>query len=155
MINERTAAMFTPYPHPQDPNGPIEMLKMGFPSGGGVSNALGLARIFAPLAFGGEYKGLRLFCPETIHLMSEQQWHHDDYLFGNEFRVALGLLLDCPHSYWGNEGNIGSAGAGGYTVFADSENSISFGYTPNRYTSGSGLGEEAKQLVDAMYRCLA
>ena len=154
MINERTAAMFAPYPDSQDPTGPIKLLTTGFPSGGGVSNALGIARLFSPLATGGKYNGVTLFSPDTIHLMSEEQWHKKDYLFGNEFRVALGLLLDCPHHYWGREGNIGSAGAGGYSVFADPKNGTSFGYTPNRYTSGPGLGDEERQLVNALYRCL-
>ena len=58
--------------------------------------------------------------------MSEEQWHHDDSLFGNEFRVALGLLLDCPFNFWGREGNIGTAGAGGFTAFADPGESYLF-----------------------------
>lgn len=57
--------------------------------------------------------------------------------------------------HWGREGNVGSAGAGCYTVFADPENRVAFGYTPNRFTTGYGLGKEEKRLVDAMYQCLA
>lgn len=37
---------------------------------------------------------------------------------------------------------------------ADAVNRIAFGYTPNRFTSGGGLGDESRRLVDARYRCL-
>jgi len=40
-------------------------------------------------------------------------------------------------------------------MFADPENRVAFGYTPNRFTTGYGLGKEEKRLVDAMYQCLA
>ena len=46
------------------------------------------------------------------------------------------------------------AGAGGYGVFAEPDNRISFAYTPNRYTSGYGLGNAFNTLVDATYECL-
>ena len=128
--------------------------RLGFPSGGGVSHALGLARLFAPFAHGGAYNGVELFTPETIAAASAEQWHHADSMFGNDFRVAVGLLLDNDFNFWGREGNVGTAGAGGYGVFADPENRLSFGFTPNRYTSGYGLGEEHKRLVEAVYRCI-
>lgn len=154
LINERTLPMFASLPADPMFLGSPAFLKAVIPSASGVSNGLGLARLFAPLAFGGEFNGHRLFKPETIRAMSEEQWYHADYLFGNDFRVALGLLLNIPFNYFGREGNVGSAGAGGYTVFADPGNRIVFGYTPNRFTSGFGLGQEEKRLVDALYRCV-
>ena len=68
--------------------------------------------------------------------------------------MALGLLLNDPFNYWGLEGNIGTAGAGGYGAFADPENRISYGYTPVRFTTGYGLGLEHQHLVDALYASL-
>lgn len=44
--------------------------------------------------------------------------------------------------------------AKGYTVFANPEHRLGFAYTPNRFTSGEGLGEESRRLVDALYACL-
>ena len=129
-------------------------LKCVFPSGSGVSHALALARLFAPLACGGEYKGVRLYDRDTLESLQEEQWHHQDTLFGNDFRVALGLLLHIPFNYWGREGNIGTAGGGGACAFADQKHGVSFAYTPNRFTSGDGLGDEQRLLVDALYACL-
>lgn len=154
LVNEQTAAVFGAMP--ADPNyfftsGYLQMIN---PSGNGVSHALGLAQIFAPLACGGEYNRYRLLSPATIAAASEEQWHHPDHLFGDDFRVALGLKLVTPFNYWGREGNVGSGGAGGNTAFADPEHRLSFAYTPNRHTSGYGMGDESRRLVDALYNCV-
>ena len=153
LVNEDTMRMFTPMPPGM--LGSKELTRFVFPSGGGVSNGLALAKLFAPFANGGEYNGAKLFSPEIIAAASEEQWHHLDYKFGNDFRVALGLLLNIDFNYWGREGNVGTAGAGGYAAFADPLNGISYGYTPNRFTSGAGLGDQHRYLVDALYESLA
>jgi CubicO group peptidase (beta-lactamase class C family) len=143
-------------PMPSDPLAMIrpEYFKAVIPSMNGISNAAGIARIFAPLATDGASGGVRLFSPETIDRATKEQWHYPDPVFGDDFRCGMGLLLHTPFSDFGREGNVGSAGAGGYTVFADRENRISFAYTPNRFTSGAGLGDESRRLVHALYECL-
>lgn len=128
-----------------------QYLKHVFPSGNGIAHADALARIFAPLANGGKFLGRQVFSPETVTAMSEVQWHAIDSVFGNEFRVALGLLQNIDFNFFGREGNVGSAGGGGYTVFADPENHLTFAYTPGRMTSGDGLGIESRNLVRALY----
>ncbi len=154
LINEDTAAQFAPFPEDQAFVFTPDYFKLGFPSGGGVAHGEALARLFAPLALGGEYNGVRLFGEETLKLMAEEQWNHDDSMFGNDFRVALGLLLNTPFNNWGREGNVGTAGAGGYCAFADPEHRFSFGYTPCRFTSGEGLGDEPLRLVNAIYESI-
>ncbi len=154
LINERTAVQFKPMPDDPEFMASDEFLTSGFPSGGGVAHAEALARLFAPLSLNGAYNGHELFDARTLQLMAQEQWNHDDHLFGNDFRVALGLLLQTPFNDWGREGNVGTAGAGGFCAFADPQNRLSFGYTPNRYTSGYGLGLELKGLVDAVYDCV-
>ena len=154
LVNEQTAAMFCSMPGDRDYRCAPGYLQMINPSGSGVSHALGLARMFAPLACVGEFSGYRLLSAATIVTAREEQWHHPDSLFGNDFRVTLGLLLHIPFNYFGREGNVGSAGAGGYTVFADPEHHLSFAYTPNRYTTGFGLGDESRRLTDALYDCV-
>ena len=89
-----------------------------FPSGNGISNAAALARLFAPLALGGELDGYRLLSPATLARACEEQWHYPDPIFGDDFRCSMGLLLHSPFSYFGRDGNVGSAGAGGYTACA-------------------------------------
>lgn len=155
LVNERSMSLFKGAP--ADPNyvGSTAFLKSVFPSGSGISNALGLARLFAPLASEGMADGASFFAPATVATALAEQWHHDDSIFGNEFRVAVGLNLHCGFTYYGREGNAGSAGGGGYTVFADPAHRITFAYTPNRFTTGSGLGKESRRLVDALYASLS
>ena len=154
LFNEQTAAQFVPFP--SDPTYALtdDYFRLGFPSGGGVAHAEGLARLFAPLACGGGYQGVRLFGEETIRLMAQEQWNHDDSMFGNDFRVALGLLLHTPFNNWHREGNFGTVGAGGFCGMADPANRLSFGYTPNRHTSGYGMGDEPDRLLGALYASL-
>ncbi len=154
LMNERTLAMFKSLP--ADPNFlvSLDFVRHVFPSGSGVSNGLGMARLMAPLALEGSFNGVNLLDSKTIASASEEQWHHKDYLFGNDFRVSLGFLLHIPFNDWGREGNVGTAGGGGYTAFADPDNRLAFGYSPNRFTSGSGLGNESRRLVHALYRCI-
>ena len=154
LMNEKTLVQFTPFP--EDPTVTLapDYYRFGFPSGGGVAHAGGLARLFAPLAMEGSFNNIRLFSEETLRLMAEEQWNHDDSLFGNDFRVALGLLLNTPFNNWHREGNIGTAGAGGFCAFADPDNHLAFAYTPNRFTNGTGLGEEPDRLITATYAAL-
>jgi CubicO group peptidase (beta-lactamase class C family) len=151
LINENTMAQFKPFPEDPTFMQTPEYFKLGFPSGGGVAHAEALARLFAPLANDGAYKATKLFGQDTLRLMAQEQWRHADYLFGNDFRVALGLLLNTPFNDWHREGNIGTAGAGGFCAFADPENRLSFGYTPNRHTNGAGLGDEPNRLIESVY----
>ncbi len=154
LFNERSMAMFASFPSDPEYLGSEESLRAVFPSGGGVASALGIAKLFAPFANGGTYDGVQLYSPETIARACAQQWHHDDSVFGNEFRVALGLLLHCGFNNWGRDGNVGTAGAGGFSAFADPVNRLAYGYTTNKYTTGPGLGEEHDRLVAALYQCL-
>jgi CubicO group peptidase (beta-lactamase class C family) len=154
LLNEKTVRVFNGAPAAPEFFGSPAFFKWIFPSGSGVSNALGLARLFAPLANGGRTRGQTLFSPATLAAAGAEQWHHDDSLAGIEYRVAVGLNLNCEASYYGRHGNVGSFGGGGYTVFADPKNKITFAYTPNRFTSGTGLGREPRRLVDALYASL-
>jgi len=155
LLNEKTRPVFAAGPNDPRFMGSPEFLKAVIPSGSGVSNGLGLARIFAPFARGGECRGGSFLKPATVRAAAEEQWHHADSIFGNDFRVTMGFLLNIPFNYWGREGNVGTAGAGGYTAFADPDHRVSFGYTPNRFTSGHGMGKEPKRIIDALYRCIS
>ena len=154
LFNERSLPMFASMPADPEFFGSEAALRAVLPSGGGVASALGIAKLFAPFANAGRYQGSHYYSPATIVQASAEQWHHADSVFGNEFRVALGLLLHCGFNDWGREGNVGTAGAGGFSGFADPDNHIAYGYTPNKFTTGAGLGEEHSRLVAALYECL-
>ena len=154
LINEVTVKCFAALPADPEFFNSTPHWKAVIPSSSGLSHAEAIARIFAPLANNGRFEGKSYFKPSTIKAMSETQWHANDSLFENEFSVTLGLLNSIDFNYFGRAENFGSAGAGGFTGFADPVNHISFGYTPVRMTSGEGLGDEPRRLVNALYTCV-
>ncbi len=91
LVNERTIPMFRPMPADPNYRTSPDYLRMVNPSGGGVSHALGLARLFAPLANDGVANGIQILDPATIAAACTEHWHHPDSMFGNDFRVALGF----------------------------------------------------------------
>lgn len=126
-----------------------------FPSASGISNAHSLARIFAFHACGGRIENRTLLRPATLALVSQEQWYGADPIHHDKYRVAMGYLLNGGIAYYGpNPRSFGTAGSGGYTVFADPDRRMSFAFTPNRFTTGEGLGIQSRRLVDAVYRAL-
>ncbi len=126
-----------------------------FPSASGVSNARSLARIFGVLACGGSTGGVTFMSPETLTLVTEEQWFDDLIISKDRYRVALGFLMNGGIAYYGpNPRAFGTAGSGGYTVFADPDRRMSFAFTPNRFTTGEGLGIQSRRLIDAVYHVL-
>ena len=152
--SEMLERIYRPFPTDPQAFSKPAFYKAVIPSANGISHAAGLARLFAPLATGGEFDGYRLFSAETLARSTAVQWHYADPIFGDEFCCAMGLIHSTPFSYFGRAGNVGSAGAGGHTVFVDPDYRLTFAYTPNRYTSGEGLGDEPRRLIDALYTCL-
>jgi CubicO group peptidase (beta-lactamase class C family) len=154
LINEITMKCFAALPADPGFFNSTDHWKAVIPSSSGLSHSEAIARIFAPLANEGRFEGKSYFKPSTVKAMSETQWHANDSLFGNEFSVTMGLLNSIDFNYFGRPENFGSAGAGGFTGFADPVKHIAFAYTPVRMTSGAGLGDEPRRLVDALYSCV-
>ncbi|EAQ04683.1 Beta-lactamase [Pseudooceanicola batsensis HTCC2597] len=126
----------------------------------GVTNARGLAGLFAALAAGGEALGLD---PVTVESFAQANsaTHHDATLqaptrFGPGFMLAMGRR---PTPV-GEEGLVigprafGHVGMGGSVGFADPDRGLAFGYTMNRLGGGLLLNERGQSLIDATYGCL-
>jgi len=128
-------------------------LKNVFPSGNGVGNARGIARIYALLAEGGTLDGIRLFSPTLVEEMRQLQWTGPCMMTGRDYRYAMGFFLNQPYfSPMGKNPNaFGHMGAGGSIGFADPEAGISFSYSPNFMCAGEGVGDRAEALIDALY----
>ena len=61
LINEKTLPLFSALPADPTFMGSPAFLEAVIPSASGVSQALGIARLFASVACGGEYNGLKMF----------------------------------------------------------------------------------------------
>lgn len=132
----------------------------------GITNARGLAGLYAPLANGGG----DLVDATTLARMGEVSMAtHDDATLRIPTRFALGFMKSMDNRkrslaarLWGEDCDsviLGSAafghvGAGGSLGFADPVAGMSFGYTMNRMGPGLLMNERGQSLVDAAYLSL-
>ena len=132
----------------------------------GITNARGLAGMYAPLANGGG----KLVDGKTLARMGEVSMAtHDDATLRIPTRFALGFMKsmdnrkralgaklfgeDCDSVILGSPA-FGHVGAGGSLGFADPAAGLSFGYTMNRMGPGLLMNGRGQPLVDAAYLSL-
>jgi len=133
-------------------------------SGNGITNARGLAGMYAPLANGGAANGVRLVGQETLTRMSRVSVAtHEDATLMIPTRFSLGYMKSMDNRRLPNtlncscllsEDAFGHVGAGGSIGFAAPEAKMSFGYTMNKMGQGILLNDRGQALVDATYRAL-
>jgi len=131
---------------------------------GGITNARGLAGMYAPLANDGEHRGVRLVDHDALARMAEvSSATHEDATLLLPVRFALGFMksIDNRRRARGDRDSailgasaFGHCGLGGSIGFADPEAGLAFGYTMNHAGLGVLLNERGQSLVDSVYRCL-
>lgn len=124
-----------------------------FPSGGGFSTARGLARIYAALAAGGEFGGVRICSAETVAAMQRPAWDDLEALSKVRWRMAQGVMLNAPpfHHFGPEPRSFGHAGFGGCVGFADPVRKLAFAYFPARIFPAGGSGRRGPLLISAAY----
>ncbi|WP_330231489.1 beta-lactamase family protein [Nocardia sp. NBC_00508] len=127
------------------------------PAGGAISNARGLAGVYAPLALGGRINGVRVISEAAIPRMRyPQAWTDVDAVSCLRTCYTLGFAKSWPNGVGNSviigEDAFGTPGLGGQIGFADPSCRLSFAYTVNRHSAGTGLGSSGQALVDAVYR---
>lgn len=133
-------------------------------AGNGISNARGLAGLYAPLACGGALNGRRYVGAETLTRMSQiSVATHEDATLMIPTRFSLGYMKSMDNRNLENSENcsaimsapaFGHVGAGGSIGFADPECRMSFGYSMNKMGLGILLNDRGQSLVDAAYKAL-
>jgi CubicO group peptidase (beta-lactamase class C family) len=127
---------------------------------GGITNARGLAGMYAPLACGGKDLVSRDVLARMAAVSSATG---QDATLLIPTRLSLGFMksLDNRRQRRGQHDSVilsedafGHAGLGGAIGFADPRAEMSFGYTMNKMGTGAGLNERGQSLVDAVYRSL-
>lgn len=98
----------------------------------GVSSARGLARIYAPLADGGEAFGHRLVRAEALPpLHARQGWSERDPVLGKPLGWSQGFLKEETTLFSPHPESFGHAGLGGSLGWADPITRTSFAYVTN------------------------
>ena len=133
-------------------------------AGNGITNARGLAGMYAPLASGGMAGGKRFIGKDTITRMGRfAMGTHQDGTLQIPTRFALGYMKSMDNRYLPgtdsascllSDSAFGHVGAGGSIGFACPETHMSFGYTMNQMGLGLLLNDRGQSLVDAAYKAL-
>jgi CubicO group peptidase (beta-lactamase class C family) len=133
-------------------------------AGNGMTNARGLAGMYAPLANGGAANGKRLVGKDTIARMGRMAMGtHQDGTLMIPTRFALGYMKSMDNRWLPgtdsascllSESAFGHVGAGGSIGFACPETRMSFGYSMNQMGLGLLLNDRGQSLVDAAYKAL-
>jgi CubicO group peptidase (beta-lactamase class C family) len=132
---------------------------------GGVTNARGLAGMYAPLANGGSLNGVTLVSRDAVARMSAVSSANEVnavLLVPTRFSLGYAKSVDNRHvpsctkddNVILSEEAFGHPGSGGSIGFADPAASMSFGYSMNKMGQGIGLNARGQSLVDATYRSL-
>lgn len=132
------------------------------PAWGAITNARGLAGAYAPLALGGEHRGVRIVSQDAIPAMRYAQSCTDiDAMNLIRATYTLGFSKSWPnrelgdgHSVIIGEDAFGTPGLGGNMGFADPSCRLAFGYTMNKHGVGLALNKRGQSLIDATYRIL-
>jgi CubicO group peptidase (beta-lactamase class C family) len=130
------------------------------PGQGGITNARGLAKMYAPLALGGG----QLVDEGTLsEMQAVSSASAVDAVLLVGMRFSLGFVKSSDNrrrepgardSVILSESAFGHPGLGGSLGFADPAARLSFGYTMNKQGRGVLLNERGQSLVDAVYRSL-
>jgi CubicO group peptidase (beta-lactamase class C family) len=133
-------------------------------SANGISNARGLAGLYAPLANGGALGSVKLVGADTLTRMALcSVATHDDATLRIPTRFSLGFMKAMDNRRLDNakhcslliaEPAFGHVGAGGSLGFADPTCRMSFGYSMNRMGFGILMNDRGQSLIDAAYRAL-
>lgn len=128
---------------------------------GGITNARGLAGMYAPIACGGSLKNVNLVDGDTLARMSAvSSSTGQDMTLLIPIRFSLGFIKSHDNrrqppgmqdSVILSEDAFGHPGAGGSIGFADPRERMSFGYMMNKMGPGLGLNTRGQSLVDAVY----
>jgi CubicO group peptidase (beta-lactamase class C family) len=126
------------------------------PAANGITNARGLAGLYAPLAAG----GARLVGPETLARMTAVESEGPDRILVHPTRFTQGFMKSIDSGplhrarLGPSDAAFGHVGAGGSLGMADPSAGVAIGYAMNRMGPGQLMNERGQSLVDAVYECL-
>ena len=133
------------------------------PASGGITNARGLAGLYAPLACAGRHGATRLLSEESVAEMGRVSSAGTDACSQVPTRYALGFQkrMDNRRAAPPDRGALlipeaafGHLGVGGSLGFADPEAELSFAFVTNRGVRSALVDERAHSLIDAAYESL-
>jgi CubicO group peptidase (beta-lactamase class C family) len=127
------------------------------PAANAQASAQGLARLYAPLANGGELDGVRILAPDTLAQMTAPAapGGRVDRFLGFTDCWGMGVMLNTPGLYGPNPRAFGHSGWGGSFGCADPDLGLAIGYVCNQMGPELTGDPRAGNLVAAATACAA
>ncbi len=119
----------------------------------GMGNGRGLARIYAALALGGSFDGVRLMSERTARLPMARRSFEYDRVMLRKMGFSFGFVKEDQSVFGAGPGSFGHPGAGGALGWVDPERRVSVGYSMNKMDFHI-RSPRAKALAQAVFRCL-
>jgi CubicO group peptidase (beta-lactamase class C family) len=141
-----------PFGAPENPFNSREVHATEMPAANGISEARGLARIYAATV--AEVDGIRLIGDETVRHVRSERSRGPDLTLVAECAWGLGFMLDLEVNPMLSSGSFGHPGAGGSIAFGDLESGVGFAYLMNQMGGGIAGDLRANRLVEALRSCL-
>lgn len=122
------------------------------PAAGGMANALGLARLYAPLANGGQARGRQVFDPDAVARATRVRFDGVDMNLGVPVRWGAGFFGNNPARWYGpDDAAFGHSGWGGSTGFFDPARRLSVGFAMNQMDANLNGDPRTIRLLAALY----
>jgi CubicO group peptidase (beta-lactamase class C family) len=135
-----------------------EWKRAEMPAANGHGNARGIARVYAPMANGGEAFGARILSAEATERSARVEYDGPDRCLGVPVRRSLGFMLPAGELDRRPPESFGHGGMGGSMGFADPVRHLSFGYAMNLMAPAAGASgandQRGQALAMAMYSSL-
>lgn len=126
------------------------------PAAGGIANALGLARMYAPLANGGASGGRTYYTPEAIAQATDVRFSGVDMNLGVPVRWGAGFFGNNDARWYGpHDAAFGHSGWGGSTGFFDPVERLAVGFAMNQMDANLNGDPRTIRLIGALYGCLS
>lgn len=124
------------------------------PAAGACANALGLARLYAPLANDGVFLGRRYYEPGAVAQATRERFAGVDINLGVAVRWGAGFFGNNAEQWYGpNAGAWGHSGWGGSCAFFDPSERLSVAFAMNQMDANLHGDPRTRRLVDALYQC--
>jgi CubicO group peptidase (beta-lactamase class C family) len=126
------------------------------PAAGACANALGLARLYAPLANGGAFAGQSFYSPDAIARAMKVRFSGIDMNLGVPVRWGAGFFGNNPQRWYGPDDDaFGHSGWGGSCAFFDPARKLAVGWAMNQMDANLHGDPRSIRLIDVLYKCLS
>ena len=141
-----------PFGAPENPFNSREMHATEMPAANGISEARGLARMYAATV--GDVDGLRLIGGDTVRHVRSERSRGPDLTLVAECAWGLGFMRDMEVNPMLTGESYGPPGAGGSITFGDLDSGVGFAYVMNQMGGGVAGDPRATGLIEALRSCL-